>query len=51
MTEERPKRDNPATDPPNRQNGQGEHHGTPHSPEDFDALNPAKPDSETQKRS
>ena len=43
MTTERPNKDNPATDPENRQNGQGDHHGKPHSPEEFDVMNPAKP--------
>lgn len=27
---------------PHRENGQGEHHGVPHSPEEFDVMNPAK---------
>ena len=31
-------------DEPERENGQGAHHGVPHSPEDFDAMNPAKMD-------
>lgn len=41
MTRETPKDPNPATDPP-RQNGQGDHEGVPHSPEEFDVMNPAK---------
>ena len=48
MTTERPKQDNPATDPDNRQNGQGDHHGKPHSPEEFDVMNPAKPGDDKQ---
>lgn len=47
MTQEKPKQDNPATDPP-RQNGQGDHHGVPHSPEEFDVMNPAKPGDDKQ---
>ncbi|VDS08635.1 NADH dehydrogenase-like protein [Paracoccus haematequi] len=43
MTRETPKHPNPATDPP-RRNGQGEHEGVPHSPEEFDVMNPAKAD-------
>lgn len=27
---------------PTRQNGQGEHEGKPHSPKEFDVMNPAK---------
>lgn len=42
MTTEKPDRHNPATDPPKRGNGQGEHHGKPHTPDEFDELNPAK---------
>ena len=41
MTRETPKQPNPATDPP-RQNKQGDHEGVPHSPEEFDVMNPAK---------
>ncbi len=41
MTRETPKAKNPATDPP-RQHGQGDHEGVPHSPEEFDVMNPAK---------
>lgn len=29
--------------PPKRQNAQGDHEGSPHKPEEFDALNPQKP--------
>ncbi|WP_169306262.1 hypothetical protein [Paracoccus hibiscisoli] len=29
-------------DQPDRRNKQGEHHGVPHSPEEFDTQNPAK---------
>lgn len=27
---------------PDRRNGQGEHEGKPHSPDEFDVMNPAK---------
>ncbi|CAM3288729.1 hypothetical protein PANO111632_12410 [Paracoccus nototheniae] len=27
---------------PERENGQGNHEGVPHAPEEFDVLNPAK---------
>lgn len=30
------------TPPTDRQNAQGDHEGSPHRPEEFDALNPAK---------
>lgn len=43
MTRETPKDENPATDPP-RRNGQGDHEGVPHSPQEFDVMNPAKAD-------
>lgn len=32
-------------DPGKRQNAQGDHAGAPHSPEEFDVMNPQKPDS------
>ncbi len=48
MSQEQPKQDNPATDPPNRQNGQGDHHGTAHSPKEFDVMNPAVPGDDKQ---
>lgn len=48
MTTERPKQPNPATDPDNRRNGQGEHHGKPHAPEEFDIMNPATPGDDKQ---
>jgi hypothetical protein len=48
VTTERPKQENPATDPGNRQNGQGDHHGKPHSPEEFDMMNPGKPSEDKQ---
>ena len=34
-------KDNPATDPQS-ENGQGKHDGIAHTPDEFDALNPAK---------
>jgi len=49
MTTERPKQKNPATDPDNRQNGQGEHHGKQHSPDEFDTMNPAKQDNDNKR--
>ncbi|WP_323010776.1 hypothetical protein [Paracoccus sp. (in: a-proteobacteria)] len=52
MTRERAtEKDNPATDPPRRENGQGKHEGTPHKPEEFDVMNPAKPENLRQEKS
>lgn len=41
--------DRPAPRPPQpqRRNGQGEHHGTAHSPDEFDPMNPAKIDPDS----
>ncbi|WP_134681634.1 hypothetical protein [Paracoccus ravus] len=40
MTREHPtQKDNPATDP-SRENGQGKHDGTPHSPQEFLQADP-----------
>ncbi len=30
------------TPPLNRQNAQGDHEGSPHSPDEFDAMNPVR---------
>ena len=38
-TEKKPDSEQPA---PERENGQGKHEGVPHSPEEFDVMNPAK---------
>ncbi|MFN3276294.1 MAG: hypothetical protein ACK41U_16670 [Paracoccus sp. (in: a-proteobacteria)] len=38
-TDDRP---DPESPQPQRRNGQGEHHGTTHSPDEFDQMNPAK---------
>ena len=39
---------------PDRRNGQGEHEGKPHRPEEFDVMNPAKtkdkPNDEVQEQ-
>lgn len=46
--------DNRKDQQPERQNGQGEHEGKPHSPQEFDVMNPAKikdkPDDEVQEQ-
>lgn len=38
-TDKKPGTDTPE---PDRRNGQGEHAGVPHSPKEFDVMNPAK---------
>lgn len=50
MTKEKTKQDQSTEYKPDRQNGQGEHEGVPHTPDEFDALNPKTPPSKAQKR-
>lgn len=49
-----PDKDDDKSDQPKRRNGQGEHEGKPHSPGEFDVMNPAKikdkPDEDVQEQ-
>lgn len=50
MTQDKTDQDKPTEHEPDRQNGQGDHHGVRHTPDEFDALNPAKLDKDIQQK-
>lgn len=49
MTQDKTEQDKPTGHKPDRQNGQGDHHGVRHTPDEFAALNPNSPPSDAQK--